>query len=241
MKRLGIWLSAGLLASGSAFATQSVGPSSATAATTAAAEQVANPAVALRAGIDRLLAFLGREPAPQEEEFADFLSSEIAPFFDFDYMAKTAGGRLFEQLSAEQQAEITGSIKASFLGKMAEKLTGYTDQQVRFLPPRAGSGGRTAQVSALILNPGTYPARLDFRLYRASDQWRVYDVAANGQSAIVHYRRQLMRQAREQRMREMRPQMRPPVTQGRPPMGQPMGRPMMRPGLSTGYGAPYPR
>lgn len=245
MKRLGIWLSAGLLASGSAFAALIEGPASATAKNIAPAparaEQVENPAVALRAGIDRLLAFLGQDPAPQEQEFADFLSSEIAPFFDFDYMAKTAGGRLFEQLPAEQQAETTGSIKASFLGKMAERLTGYTDQQIRFLPPRAGDGGRTAQVSAVILNPGTYPARLDFRLYRSGDQWRVYDVAANGQSAIVHYRRQLMRQVQAQRMREMRSQVRMPVTQGRPPMGQPMGRPMMRPGPSTGYGALYPR
>ena len=94
---------------------------------------------------------------------------------------------------------------------MADRLGGYSNQQVRFLPPRAGNGGRTAQVSVAILNPGSYPARLDFRLYRGSEDWRVYDVAANGQSAIVHYRRELMRQMQERRMREMRQPARPPM------------------------------
>ena len=76
-------------------------------------------------------------------------------------------------------------------------------------------------VSAAILNPGTYPARMDFRLYRSGDDWRVYDVAANGQSAIVHYRRELMRQIRQQKMQQMRQQQRQPM---RP--GGPMGRPV---------------
>jgi phospholipid transport system substrate-binding protein len=245
MKKTGIWLIAVLLVWSNAIAAQAAEASATAAPSVAqagsAGAQAGNPAVQLRAGIDRLLTFLSREPAPEESEFADFLDTEIAPFFDFDYMAKTAGGRLFERLSAEQRAEITGSIKASFLGKMAEKLTGYTDQQVRFLPPRAGAGGRTAQVSAAILNPGSYPARLDFRLYRSGDNWRVYDVAANGQSAIVHYRRQLMRQVQERRMREMRVQGRPPMAPGRPPMGMPMGRPMVPQGPTGGYGTPYRR
>jgi phospholipid transport system substrate-binding protein len=112
---------------------------------------------------------------------------------------------------------MVNDIKRTFLTKMTEKLSAYDKQQIRFLPPRAGDG-RTARVSVAILNPGSYPSRLDFRLYRASQQWRVFDVAANGQSAIVHFRRQLMRQAQERQMRQMR-RMTPPVRPGSPPPG----------------------
>jgi phospholipid transport system substrate-binding protein len=183
-----------------------------------AAPRLAAPARALRAGIDRLLGFLGSEPRPSEAALAAFLNSEIAPYFDFAYMAKSAGGRLYERLNAEDRQAMVVDIKRTFLTKMAEKLGAYNNQQVRFLPPRGGSDGRTAQVSVAILNPGSYPARLDFRLYRAGEQWRVYDVAANGQSAIVHYRRQLMREMRQQRMRQAR-QMAPPMRGGMPPAG----------------------
>lgn len=180
--------------------------------------QRGGPALALRSGMDKLLAFLGSEEGPSQEALAGFLNTEIAPFFDFEYMARTAGGRLFSRLGEEEQADMVEQIKRSFLGKMAEKLAGYQQQQVRFLPPRGGNDGRTAQVSAAIMNPGSYPARLDFRLYRKGDQWLVYDVSANGQSAIVHYRNELMRQMRQSRMQQMR-RMSPPAGPAHPGMG----------------------
>jgi phospholipid transport system substrate-binding protein len=179
---------------------------------------MATPSAALRAGVDRLLGFLRREDRPSEEAVAAFLDSEIAPFFDFAYMAKSAGGRLYEQLNADEQQAMAADIKRTFLTKMAEKLGAYDNQQVRFLPPRGGNDGRTAQVSVAILNPGSYPGRVDFSLFRAGEQWKVYDVAANGQSAIVHYRRQLMREVQRQRMQQVR-QMAPPARPGMPPAG----------------------
>lgn len=205
----------------------------------AAGTQMANPAVALRAGVDRLMGFLGSEERPSEDALASFLDSEIAPFFDFEYMTESAGGRLYERLDAEEQQAMVRDIKRSFLTKMAEKLGAYDGQQVRFLPPRGGNDGRTAQVSVAVLNPGSYPARLDFRLYRKAGNWLVYDVAANGQSAIVHYRNQLMRQLQERRMQQMR-QMAPPVG----PMGPGMGPRGMGYGPGPGAGpgpGPGPR
>lgn len=236
-----IWLLTGMMLVSSALA-ERVGDIASATGNSAKVQQASNPAVALRAGIDKLMAFLGQDPQPEAEQLAGFLDNEIAPFFDFDYMAKSAGGRLFEQMDVEQQTQITAAIKQSFLGKMADRLAGYSNQQVRFLPPRAGNGGRTAQVSVAILNPGSYPARLDFRLYRSAQQWRVYDVAANGQSAIVHYRGQLMRQVQERRMRQMRSQMPPQALPLRPSPMQGSMPPSPRPNLPpTGFGGPYAR
>ena len=163
-----------------------------------------NPAVALRKGLDRLMSFLDAENRPSPEAMAEFLNTEIAPFFDFEHMARSAGGRLYEGMSADEQQALVAEVKRSFLTKMAEKLSLYDKQQVKFLRPRPGDDGRTARVSVAILNPGNYPTRLDFRMYRARHQWRIFDVAANGQSAIVHYRMQLMRQVKERQMRQMR-------------------------------------
>ncbi len=191
--------------------------------------QMNNPAVALRAGIDKLLGFLDSQDSVSPEDLADFLNSEIAPFFDFEYMASAAGGRIYEQMSPIEQQEMAEDIKRTFLTKMTEKLASYDNQQVQFLRPRSENDGQTAVVGVAILNPGNYPARLDFRLYRGEQGWKVYDVAANGHSAIVHYRRQMMRQMRAQqmqqmqRMRQMAPQMGPGGPGGYGPYGpQPM-------------------
>jgi len=174
-----------------------------------------NPAVAVRAGLDKLMGFLGGGERPGAAALTEFLNTEIAPFFDFEHMARSAGGRLFERMSADEQNALVAEVKRSFLHKMAQKLAAYDRQQVRIMTPRAGNDGRTARVSVAILNPGGYPTRLDFRMYRARHQWRVFDVAANGQSAIVHYRTQMMRQVQERQRRQMR-QAVPPVRSGMP-------------------------
>lgn len=221
------WLLAAVLLAGGALAAPYYGPGPAPYMPPGVGiPQAANPATALRTGMDKLLAFLSTEERPSADELAGFLNSEIAPFFDFDYMAQSAGGRLFDNLNAAEQRRVVEDIKQSFLGKMAEKLTGYDNQQVRFMPPRGGNDGRTAEVSVAVLNPGRYPGRLDFRMYRDGQQWRVYDVAANGQSAIVHYRRQLMREMQRRQMQQMR-QMAPP--------------PQMRGGMPPGPYGPGPR
>lgn len=189
--------------------------------------QLAEPAAVLRAGMDKLLGFLGGDQRPSPEALAAFLDNEIAPFFDFAYMTESAGGRMFERLDEQGQQAMVDKVRQSFLSKMAEKLGGYEQQQVRFLPPRGGNNPRTAQVGVAILNSGRYPSRLDFRLYHNGDEWLVYDVSANGQSAIVHYRNQLMRDAREQRMRQMRNEV-PSIRHMRlppPPRGYPPGLP----------------
>lgn len=213
------WLFAVFLLAGSVHAIPHYGPGPMfDSGRPAAAPGAGNPALVLRAGMDRLLAFLDGEQAESPENLARFLNNEIAPFFDFDYMASSAGGRMFEQMSEKEQRRMVQSVKRTFLTRLAEKLGSYDQQQVRFLRPRAGNDGRTARVSVAIINPGGYPARLDFRMYRARQQWRVFDVAANGQSAIVHFRRQLMRQAQERQMRQMR-QMAPPMGSRTPPVG----------------------
>ena len=205
------WLLVGALFAGTAQAVPQYGPGPA-AYMRAAPEQprAGNPAAAVRAGVDKLMSFLSVRERPSAGALTEFLNTEIAPFFDFEYMARSAGGRLFERMSADEQNALVAEVKRSFLNKMAQKLAAYDRQQVRIMTPRAGNDGRTARVGVAILNPGGYPTRLDFRMYRARHQWRVFDVAANGQSAIVHYRTQMMRQVQERQRRQMR-QAVPPV------------------------------
>jgi phospholipid transport system substrate-binding protein len=181
---------------------------------------VIEPAVLLRQGVDRLLDFLRRNPPP--EALAAFLDTEIAPFFDFHYMTRSAAPGVFDRLDPRSRALMVDRVKTSFLTRMAEKLGGYAGQQVRFLGPRSGRDGRTATVPVMVLGAGGYPSRLDFRLYDASaggpPRWRVFDVAANGQSAIVFYRQELQREARARSFarspsatRQMPPSARVPV------------------------------
>lgn len=155
----------------------------------------------LRDGLDKLLGFISSSETPTLEEITTFLDGEIAPFFDFDYMAQVAAGRLYQAMSDEQRERMATNIRRQFLGTLAARLSGYQDQGVRFLNARVNNDGRTGAASIALMNPRGYPARINFRFYKNSDEWRVFDVVANGQSAVAHYRRQFRRMMREPAMR----------------------------------------
>jgi phospholipid transport system substrate-binding protein len=174
-----------------------------------------SPDQQLRDGVNKLLGFMRREQEPSSEEMTSFLDQEIAPFFDFGYMAKVAAGRMYGALGEERQAELAAHLKTQFLGTLAERLGAFDDQDVKFLASRVNPDGRTGSASLAILNPQSYPARIDFRFYRLDGQWLVYDVVANGQSAVAHYRREFRQMMRGG---PARPQPMPGYRMPSPPM-----------------------
>jgi len=147
----------------------------------------------LQAGMDKLLGYLGQKDAPNKLQAAAFLDREIAPYFDFAYMAQWVAGPAWSGMSEADRKAMTANIEASFLSSLATQMAKYDGQQVRYMRPRPGPGG-SMKVPVGIVRPGAYPATMTFRTYRSGDGWKVYDVEANGRSVAAYYRTQFNRQ-----------------------------------------------
>jgi phospholipid transport system substrate-binding protein len=154
----------------------------------------AEASVTLKEGMEKLLGFLAREEVPNRLQVAAFLDGEIAPYFDFDQMAKWVAGPASEGMSAEDKNAMAARLEADFLGTLASRLMDYQGQQIRMLPPRTGPRGDVS-VNVALLGAQGYPSKLEFRMYKSQTGWRVYDVVANGQSAAAYYRVQFQRMA----------------------------------------------
>lgn len=152
------------------------------------------PSDRLRIGVESLMAFMNQEPFPAPSAVARYLDRNIVPMFDFDTMARMAAGRYYLSLNPPQRAAMAEEIKKLFLTRLTLGLAGYEGQKVRFLRPRFSPDGDEATVSMLIINPGRYPARIDFRLIPEGNDWRIVDMAANGTSAVIYYRQMLARE-----------------------------------------------
>jgi phospholipid transport system substrate-binding protein len=148
----------------------------------------------LKEGMDKLLAYLSQKEVPNKLQVAAFLDREIAPYFDFDYMARWVAGPGYEEMRADDRKALAARLEADFLGTLASQLIKYEGQQIRLLPPRVGQRGAVS-VNVAVLRPGTYPSKLEFRMYKSEPGWRVYDVVADGQSAASYYRVQFQRMA----------------------------------------------
>jgi phospholipid transport system substrate-binding protein len=150
----------------------------------------ATPDQVVRRGIDRLTGFLMGAQNPSPEAIRAFLDIEIAPHFDFTYMTRWAAGPMYRRLSAEQHARMTTVLKNLFLSALAKNLGTYARPvpRVDVFPARATQDGSQATVYARIVSSNGMFSAMNFRFYWNEQGWRIFDVSANGASAVAYYR-----------------------------------------------------
>jgi phospholipid transport system substrate-binding protein len=143
----------------------------------------------VRGGMDRLIGFLIGVPEVSPESVGGFLEHEIAPMFDFHYMARWSAGRYWRRLDADQRTRMGAMLERLFLDALAHNLGTYAQPlpRVDVFPARYSSATQ-AEVFTRVVGDGRVHTRIDFRFYRSRKGWRVFDVTANGISAVSYYR-----------------------------------------------------
>lgn len=154
--------------------------------------EVETPEQILRQGLDRMKDFLsqgGHEP----QELLAFLDNDIAPYFDFQLMSRWVLGSSYDQMSESQKSEFTQRLKGMFFSALAKNLKALSNPPPRIdiFGSRPRRDARQVAVGALVRG-SMYerPVRLQFRFYRGNSGWKVFDVTANGISAVSYYRQQ---------------------------------------------------
>lgn len=150
------------------------------------------PATIVKAGITKLTKFIRSGGAQNPAQARTFLEAEVAPYFDFNYMARWAAGPAWRTMTAEQRSHLQDKITQAFMTTLVQKLTSYSNQPIRYFTPR-GQGSDEVRVSAWIMQPSGIPTKLEFRFYKSKDGWKIFDVRAGGNSAVIHYRNQFRR------------------------------------------------
>ena len=157
------------------------------------------PGVILKEGMTKLLKFMRQQDRPDATAINTFLETQIAPYFDFAYMARWAAGPAYRNMNEEQRNAMAQDIKKMLLSALSQRLGSYQNQDVRFYRPRR-AGPNELKVRVGILQSGGYPANIDFRFYRSDAGWKVFDVSGNGTSALTHYRQYFAQQMRKRRV-----------------------------------------
>jgi phospholipid transport system substrate-binding protein len=155
----------------------------------AAQPNTAAPLAIVKSGVTKLTAFIQSGGALNRAQARTFLEAEVAPDFDFSYMTRGAARPARRHKSPQQRASMQNQLTKAFMTTLVQKLTSYTNQPIRYFTPR-GQGGNDVSVSAWIMQPNGIPTKLEFRFYKSKNGWKIFDVKAAGNSAVVHYRNQ---------------------------------------------------
>jgi phospholipid transport system substrate-binding protein len=115
------------------------------------------------------------------------VDAKILPHVNFQRMTASAVGRYWRQATPEQKTRLQDEFKLLLVRTYSGALTQVKDQVVELKPLRANPGDTEVVVRSEVKGKGE-PIQLDYRMEKAGDTWRIYDVNVLGVWLVENYR-----------------------------------------------------
>jgi phospholipid transport system substrate-binding protein len=115
------------------------------------------------------------------------VDSKVMPSVNFQRMTASAVGRYWRTASPEQQKRLQEEFKILLVRTYAGALTQVKDQVIQLKPFRAGADETEVVVRTEIRGKGE-PIQLDYRLEKAGEGWKIYDVNVLGVWLVEQYK-----------------------------------------------------
>lgn len=119
-----------------------------------------------------------------------FVDEQIMPVVDFERMTRTAVGPKWRQASKQQRQELMELFREQLIRVYSGALATVKDQSVKLAPNRVKPTETDAIVRTLLVSPGKPDMRINYRLKKVKQEWRIIDVDVEGIWIVDNYRTQ---------------------------------------------------
>lgn len=121
---------------------------------------------------------------------SEFVDTTIMPVVNFQRMTALAVGRSWRQATPEQKDRLMAEFRTLLVRTYSGALASVGDQKIRMKPFRGNAQENEVIVrSEVVANQGE-PIQLDYRLEKAGDAWKIYDLNVMGVWLVDNYRNQ---------------------------------------------------
>jgi phospholipid transport system substrate-binding protein len=130
------------------------------------------------------------DPAIQAGDVARVVAlvdTKVLPYLNFQRMTSSAVGRFWRTATPEQQARLQAEFKILLVRTYAGALAQVKDQTVQLKPLRAAATDTEVVVRTEVKGKGE-PIQLDYRMEKAGESWKIYDVNVLGIWLVDQYR-----------------------------------------------------
>lgn len=115
------------------------------------------------------------------------VDAKVMPHVNFQRMTSAAVGRYWRSATPEQQKRLQEEFKILLVRTYSGALTQVKDQTVALKPMRSQPTDNEVVVRTEVRGGGE-PIQLDYRLEKAADSWKIYDVNVAGVWLVEQYR-----------------------------------------------------
>ena len=144
------------------------------------------PDALVKSTVDRVLEVLRQDKSAQE--LRQLAEEIVLPHFDFERMTRLAVGRPWQDADQVQRDALVRAFRRLLVNTYSVALDsgGKPADRLEVKAPQ-GSGDQVT-VQSIAHSSGRAPVVVDYRLAKAADAWKVYDVEVEGVSLVQTYR-----------------------------------------------------
>lgn len=117
------------------------------------------------------------------------VEAKILPHLDFRRATALTVGRHWRQATPQQKQQLTEEFRALMIHTYAGAMSQISDQKLEYKPMRADPGDTDVEVRFQVRQTRTGdPVQVIYRMHKAPDGWKVYDVNVLGAWLTETYR-----------------------------------------------------
>ncbi len=164
-------------------------PTSTALASPAAATAVSTPDGFIKAITADMFAAIKSDKAIQGGDIrrvVTLVDTKVMPVVNFQRMTASAVGRGWRQATPEQQKRLQDEFKTLLIYTYAGAAAQIKDQTIEYKPMRNRPEDTDVVVRTLVRGKGD-PIELDYRLEKAGESWKIYDVNVLGAWLVQTY------------------------------------------------------
>ena len=162
----------------------------ATPAANAAPDPSSAPDELVRKLSTEVLDSIKADKSLQSGDFAklqQLVDDKILPYVNFEKMTQLAVGRGWRQATPEQRQALSREFRTLLVRTYAGAMSQVREHQVKMLPFRPTNPDDVV-VRTQIVAPRGDPIQLDYRLDKATGNWKIYDVNVLGVWLVENYK-----------------------------------------------------
>lgn len=146
----------------------------------------------LKGPIDRVIDIL-KDPQYNDESKKDSQHDKmwgiIKSVFDFDKISQLALAKYRKKFNKEQMETFTEEFTELLGNTYIKKIQGeFKNEKVKYLKEKIDKKGRATVKTVIVRESVEVP--IDYKMWKKSEKWRIFDVKVEGVSLVKNYRTQ---------------------------------------------------
>ena len=117
-----------------------------------------------------------------------YVDGLIETHTDFELIANLVLGKLWKEATDNQKQQFNNEFRTLLVRTYSRAFMEINNWTINYLPIIPLSDEKKVVIKTQVIQSGQKPISIDYKMYNAGEQWKIYDLIIEGVSLVTNYR-----------------------------------------------------